>query len=123
MLKRLKILSIGALVAVTPAFAQSAPPAGGDLSSMLLMFGFMFLIMYFLLIRPQQKRAKKHQEMVEAIKRGDEVVTSGGLKGKVHKVRDNNEISVELAEGVRVTVIKSTVADVVPKGQPVAAND
>lgn len=123
MLKRLKILSIGALAAATPAFAQSAPPAGGDLSSMLLMFGFMFLIMYFLLIRPQQQRAKKHQAMVEAIKRGDEVVTSGGLKGKVHKVRDNNEISVELAEGVRVIVIKSTVADVVPKGQPVAAND
>lgn len=123
MLQRLTYISAGALLTAAPAFAQSAPAPGGDMTSMLLMFGFMFLIMYFLLIRPQQQRAKKHQEMVDAIKRGDEVVTSGGLKGKVHKVRDDNELSVELAEGVRVTVVKNMVADVAPKGQPVAAND
>lgn len=78
-----------------------------------------FAIMYFLLIRPQQKKVKDHQAMVAAVRRGDEVVTQGGLIGKVVKVKDNNEIEVELAEGVKVRVVQSTLSQVVSKTEPV----
>ena len=80
-----------------------------------------FVIMYFLLIRPQQKKMKDHQQMVAALRRGDQVVTQGGLIGKVSKVKDDNEIEVELAEGVRVRVVKSTVAQVLTKTEPTEA--
>ncbi|MDO6726770.1 MAG: preprotein translocase subunit YajC [Cognatishimia sp.] len=82
---------------------------------LILIFG----IMYFLLIRPQQKKVKDHQKMVAAVRRGDEIVTQGGLIGKVVKVKDNNEIEVELAEGVKVRVVQSTLAQVVSKTEPV----
>ncbi len=77
-----------------------------------------FAIMYFLLIRPQQKKLKEHQAMVEALRRGDQVVTQGGLIGKVSKVKEDNEIEVELSEGVKVRVVKSTVAQVLNKTEP-----
>ena len=77
-----------------------------------------FAIMYFLLIRPQQKKVKEHQAMVEALRRGDQVVTQGGLIGKVSKVKEDNEIEVELAEGVKVRVVKSTIAQVLTKTEP-----
>lgn len=77
-----------------------------------------FAIMYFLLIRPQQKKVKEHQAMVTALRRGDQVVTQGGLIGKVSKVKDDNEIEVELAQGVTVRVVKSTIAQVVSKTEP-----
>ncbi|MCE8009582.1 preprotein translocase subunit YajC [Aestuariivita sp.] len=77
-----------------------------------------FLIMYFLLIRPQQKKVKEHQAMVEALRRGDQIVTQGGLIGKVTKVKDDGEIEVELAEGVKVRVVRSTVAQVINKTEP-----
>jgi preprotein translocase subunit YajC len=77
-----------------------------------------FAIMYFLLIRPQQKKAKEHQAMVSAVRRGDQVITQGGLIGKVSKVKDDNEIEVELAEGVKVRVVKSTLAQVTSKTEP-----
>ena len=77
-----------------------------------------FVIMYFLLIRPQQQKVKKHQAMVEALRRGDHVVTQGGLHGKVTKVREDGDIDVEIAEGVKVRVVKSTVAQVVSKTEP-----
>ena len=77
-----------------------------------------FVIMYFLLIRPQQKKMKEHQAMVEALRRGDQVVTQGGLIGKVSKVKEDNEIEVELAEGVKVRVVKSTIAQVLNKTEP-----
>jgi len=80
-----------------------------------------FAIMYFLLIRPQQKKVKEHQKMVEALRRGDQVVTQGGLLGKVSKVKDENEIEVELAEGVKVRVVKSTIAQVLSKTEPANA--
>ena len=79
-----------------------------------------FAIMYFLLIRPQQKKMKEHQGMVSALRRGDQVVTQGGLIGKVAKVKDDNEIEVELAEGVKVRVVKSTIAQVLNKTEPAA---
>ena len=82
---------------------------------LILIFG----IMYLLLIRPQQKKVKDHQKMVAAVRRGDEIVTQGGLIGKVVKVKDNNEIEVELAEGVKVRVVQSTLAQVVSKTEPV----
>ena len=74
--------------------------------------------MYFLLIRPQQKKMKEHQAMVEAIRRGDMVVTQGGLIGKVTKVKEENEIEVELSDGVRVRVVQSTIAQVLSKTEP-----
>ena len=77
-----------------------------------------FAIMYFLLIRPQQKKVKQHQAMVSAIRRGDVVVTQGGLIGKVSKVKDEGELEVELAEGVRVRVVQATIADVRSKTEP-----
>lgn len=77
-----------------------------------------FAIMYFLLIRPQQKKVKEHQAMVEALRRGDQIVTQGGLIGKVSKVKEDNEIEVELSENVKVRVVKSTVAQVLNKTEP-----
>ncbi|MDA9855906.1 preprotein translocase subunit YajC [Rhodobacteraceae bacterium IMCC15231] len=80
-----------------------------------------FAIMYFLLIRPQQKKVKQHQAMVGAVRRGDQVVTQGGLIGKVTKVKEDNELEVEVADGVKVRVVQSTLADVRSKTEP--AND
>ena len=80
-----------------------------------------FAIMYFLLIRPQQKKVKEHKAMVGAVRRGDQVVTQGGLIGKVTKVKEDNELEVEVADGVKVRVVQSTLADVRSKTEP--AND
>ncbi len=104
---------------VTPAFAQGAGASGGDMLVSLLPFILIFVIMYFLILRPQQKRAKQHQEMVKNMRRGDNVVTSGGLMGKITKVVDENEIEVEIAEGIRVRQMRGMVAEVRAKGEPV----
>ena len=101
----------------TPAYAQVAGGAGSAFASFVPLI-LIFAIMYFLLIRPQQKRVKEHKKMVEQLRRGDQVVTQGGLIGKVSKVRDDNEIEVELAEGMKVRVVKSTVAQVISKTEP-----
>ncbi|MDF1856879.1 preprotein translocase subunit YajC [Pseudooceanicola sp.] len=77
-----------------------------------------FVIMYFLLIRPQQKKAKQHQEMVNNVRRGDMVITQGGIVGKIAKVKDEGEIEVEIAEGVKVRVVKATIAQVLSKTEP-----
>ena len=77
-----------------------------------------FAIMYFLLIRPQQKKVKEHQAMVNAVRRGDQVITQGGLIGKVSKVKEDGEIEVEIAEGVKVRVVKSTLSQVMSKTEP-----
>lgn len=106
---------------VTPAYAQAAGGAGGAAFAQFIPLVLIFAIMYFLMIRPQQKRAKQHREMVAALKKGDQVVTQGGLIGKVVSARDD-ELEVEIAQGVRVRVIRSTVAQVVTATQPVAAN-
>jgi len=81
---------------------------------LILIFG----IMYFLLIRPQQKKVKQHQAMVAALRRGDQVVTQGGMIGKVVKVKDDGELEVEIADGVKVRVIQSTIATVMSKTEP-----
>jgi preprotein translocase subunit YajC len=105
-----------------PALAQAGPAAGPGVLTQVMFFLPLILIFYFLLIRPQQQRAKKHKLMVENVKRGDTVITSGGLIGKVTKVGDT-EVTVELAENVRVRVIKAMVVEVRGKSEPVAAND
>jgi preprotein translocase subunit YajC len=105
---------------ITEAFAQTSGAASSS-SSLILQFApilLIFVIMYFLILRPQRTKAKQHQEMVANVRRGDMVVTSGGLIGKVAKV-DESEIQVELAEGVRVRVVRGTIAEVRAKGEPV----
>ncbi|MBO6790033.1 MAG: preprotein translocase subunit YajC [Dinoroseobacter sp.] len=77
-----------------------------------------FAIMYFLLIRPQQQKMKQHRAMVEALRRGDQVVTQGGLIGKVTKVKDDGEVEVEIASGVSVRVVRHTIAEVLNKTEP-----
>src|SRR6266487_5743318 len=104
---------------VTPAFAQASPMFGGDMWMQLLPFVLIFVIMYFLILRPQQKRAKEHQELVKNLRRGDTVITSGGLMGKVTKVVDDEQIEVEIADGVRVRQVRSMVSGVRAKGEPV----
>ena len=124
-MKPVRYLTLGVSLSLLglPALAQAAPvPAGPSIWTQLLMFLPLILIFYFLLIRPQQQRQKKHTEMVNNIKRGDTVVTSGGLIGKVSKVNDN-ELSVELAENVRVRLVKGMVLEVRNKAEPVPAND
>jgi len=104
---------------ISPAYAQAA---GGDANSMLvslLPFVLIFVIMYFLILRPQQKRVKQHQEMVKNVRRGDTVVTSGGLIGKVTKVIDDDQLEIELADGVKVRQVRQMVSDVRAKGEPV----
>ena len=79
-----------------------------------------FAIMYFLLIRPQQKKVKEHQAMIEAVRRGDQVITQGGIVGKITKVKDDGEVEVEIADGVKVRVVKATLAQVLNKTEPAA---
>ena len=79
-----------------------------------------FAIMYFLLIRPQQKKMKDHQKMVEGLRRGDQVVTQGGLIGKVSKVKEDGELEVEIADGVKVRVVRATIVQVLNKTEPAA---
>ena len=81
-------------------------------------FILIFGIMYFLLIRPQQKKLKEHQEMVKALRRGDQVITQGGILGKVSKVKDDNEVEVEIAAGVNVRILRSTITSVINKTEP-----
>ena len=108
----------------SPAFAAAAgtsPGGGAGLFMSIAPLIFIFIIFYFLLIRPQQRRLKQHQEMVGSVKRNDVAVTSGGLIGKVVKVEDN-EVELEIAQGVRVRVVKAMLQDVRPHGQK-PAND
>jgi preprotein translocase subunit YajC len=108
---------------VTAAYAQTAGAAGGAGSAvasflpLILIFG----IMYMLLIRPQQKKMKDLKAMVEAVRRGDQVLTAGGIIGKVVKVGDYNMLEIEIAEGVKVKVVKHTITQVMSKTEPASA--
>lgn len=106
---------------ITPAYAQAAggAPAGADVLMQMAPFGIILVIMYFLILRPQQQRAKQHQEMVANVRRGDTVVTNGGLIGKVTKTVDDSEIEMEIAANVRVRQSRSAIAEVRAKGEPV----
>ncbi len=111
---------------ISSAFAQGitggASGGGADILLNLAPLVLIGVVFYFLLIRPQQKRLKDHRAMVDAVRRGDTVVTAGGLIGKVVKVADG-EVHVEVAEGVRVRVVKGTISEVRAKGQPVGDDD
>jgi len=107
---------------VTPAFAQAT---GGGGTSMMVQFTpilIIFVIMYFLIIRPQQRRVKTHRDMVGAVRRGDTIVTSGGMIGKVTKVIDEQEIELQIADGVKVRVARNMISDVRAKGEPIAGD-
>jgi preprotein translocase subunit YajC len=109
---------------ISPAYAQwpfGGGGAGGDggMLMSLLPFVLIFVIMYFLILRPQQKRVKMHQEMVKNVRRGDTVVTNGGLIGKVTKVIDDDQIEIEIADEVRIRQMRQMVSDVRAKGEPV----
>jgi preprotein translocase subunit YajC len=103
---------------ISPAYAQTGS-GGSDFLIQLMPILLMFVIFYLLLLRPQQQRAKAHREMVANIRRGDMVVTSGGIIGKVTKVKDDGEIEVEIAENTRVRIVRGTVSEVRVKGEPV----
>lgn len=102
---------------VSPAYAQFAGEGGSSLVSLLPLV-LIFVVFYFLLIRPQQKKMKAHRTLVEAVRRGDRVVTAGGLLGTVSKVISDTELQVEVADGVRVRVVRSTISDVISKTEP-----
>ena len=101
---------------ITEAYAQAGGGGGGNLLFQLLPFIMILAIMYFLIIRPQQKRLKDHRDLIASIRRGDTVVTAGGLVGKVTKLIGDAELQVELAEGVRVRVIRNTISEVRTRG-------
>ena len=113
--------SIGtaALMFITPAYAQSLG-GGAGIVEMLLPFVLIFIIMYFLILRPQRQQAKRREEMLKAIRRGDTVVTNGGIIGKVSKVVDDSEVELQIADGVKVRALRSLIAEVRTKGEPVA---
>jgi preprotein translocase subunit YajC len=107
---------------ISPAYAQAADAAAPNVFIQMAPLVFIFVIFYFLLIRPQQQARKKHVEMVSNVRRGDVVVTAGGIVGKVSKVLEGEEVMIELADNVTVKVVKSTLSDVRTKPEP-AAND
>jgi preprotein translocase subunit YajC len=105
---------------ITPAYAQAAG-GGGDASSMLVQLAplaLIFVVFYFFLIRPQQQKARQQRTMLDAIRRGDRIVTGGGFIGTVAKVVSNEEVLVDLADNVRVRVVRSTIAQVLAKTEP-----
>ena len=105
---------------ITPAFAQAAGTGGsGDIILQLVPFLLIFVIMWFLIIRPQQRRVKEHQELVRNVRRGDTIVTTGGIVGKVTKATDDPELEVEIADGVRVKLVRGMISEVRTKGEPV----
>ncbi|MBS3962336.1 MAG: preprotein translocase subunit YajC [Sandarakinorhabdus sp.] len=109
----------------TPAYAQDAAGTGGGTSGFLIQIVpliLLFVIFWFLIIRPQQQRLKSHRAMVDAVKKGDDVVTGGGLMGRVLKVTDQ-EVEIELSPTVKVKAVKSTLSSVTPRGSAAPAND
>ncbi|SIQ02071.1 protein translocase subunit yajC [Rhizobium sp. RU20A] len=108
---------------ITEAFAQTAAPApaagGLDILMSVLPFLLIFVVMYFLIIRPQRAQMKRREELLKNIRRGDQVVTGGGIVGKVTKVIDDAELEVEIAEGVKIRVVRGGISEVRVKGEPV----
>ena len=108
---------------ISPAFAQAAGAGGGSGLEALLPLVLIFVVFYFLLIRPQQKKVKQHKEMLSAIRRGDKVVTGGGIMGIVTKVNDDNEVTVEITKDIKVRVRRHLIHEVLSKMEPVKAVD
>jgi preprotein translocase subunit YajC len=103
---------------ITPAYAQAAGGGAGDMMTALLPFALIFVIMYFLILRPQQKRVKDHAELVKNVRRGDTVITNGGLVGKVTKVVDDDQVELEISDGVRIRQMRQMITTVRAKGEP-----
>ena len=110
---------------ISPAWAQAAAGGSGfsDMLPNIMMMGAIFAVFYFLLIRPQQRKAKEHKEMLGKLRRGDRVVTGGGIIATVAKVVDENEVVVEIAEGVRTRIVRSTITGVVARSEPAKDKD
>ena len=104
---------------ITPAFAQGAAAGGGDIFLQIVPFILIFVIMWFLIIRPQQRRVREHQDMVKNVRRGDTIVTTGGIVGKVTRVTDDPELEVEIADGVKVKLVRTMISEVRTRGEPV----
>jgi preprotein translocase subunit YajC len=104
---------------ISEAWAQAGGGGSGDFLVQLFPLILIFVVFYFLLIRPQQAKVKAQREMLSGVKRGDRVVTGGGIIGLVTKVISDNEVQVELAEGVRVRIIKQTITDILTRGESV----
>ncbi len=100
---------------ISSAYAQNAPPPGAGIMPTLIMVGLFFLFMYFMIIRPQMKRQKEHRQLLESLEKGNEVITQGGVAGKIREVGENFVV-LEVADGVRIRVQKHSVSSVVPKG-------
>lgn len=105
---------------VSPAYAQASGAAGGDVFVSLLPLVLIFIVFYFLLIRPQQQKMKQHKAMLDALKKGDQVLTGGGIVGKVTRVDADGMVMVEIAQGVQVKVAKGTISDLLTKPVPTA---
>lgn len=105
---------------ISEAYAQAAGSAPASLMQFAPLV-LIFIVFYFLLIRPQQKKLKDHRAMLEAVRRGDRVVTNGGIIGLVTKVNDDKELTIEIADNVRVRVMRDMVSSVISKTEPVAA--
>ena len=107
--------------AISVAHAQDAAGGAAGIAMQIMPLVLIFVVFYFLLIRPQQKKMKDHRAMVEALRRGDQVVTSGGIVAKVSKVQDDGMVEVEIADGVKVKVVKHTITQVLNKTEPAAS--
>ncbi len=103
---------------ITPAFAQTGAGGTNDILMSMLPFILIFIIMYFLILRPQQKKVKMHQEMIGNLRRGDQVTLSGGLIGRITKVVDDTTIEIEIADNVRVRAAKQFVSELRSKSEP-----
>lgn len=100
---------------ISPAYAQGGAAAGGGIMPTLIMVGLFFVFMYFMIIRPQMKRQKEHKKLLESLDKGSEIVTSGGIAGRIRQVGENFLV-VEVSDGVEIRVQKNSVTSVVPKG-------
>ena len=103
---------------ISPAFAQTAADGAGSTMGMILPLLLMLPVFYFFLIRPQQQRTKQQKQMLDALRRGDRVVTSGGIIGTIAKVISDTEVAVDIADNVRVRVVRSTISQVLAKPEP-----
>ncbi len=108
---------------ITPAYAQAAGGGSSDMLVQIAPLALIFVVFYFFLIRPQQQKAKQTRAMLDAVRRGDRVVTGGGIIGTVAKVVNNDEVQIDIADNVRVRVVRSTITQVLARTEPVAAKD
>lgn len=108
---------------ISPAYAQTPGGGAAEVLPQLLLMGAVFVVFYFLLIRPQQKKVKEHKAMIDAIKRGDRVVTSGGLIGTIQRIVSDREAVLEVGDGVRVRVMRAMISEIMAKTEPLAADD